>query len=655
MDLFRPANPRSRGAGHYRRPGTSASYCGRTVEAQPVTEADVTGVCQQCAKGEKRDRVAAEQVVADRDVNAPTLAQRAGVRYALVGTGRRVHYSNNDDTLCGREVTEYTDGLDDRRPELCARCITAAEHRAYARALAADSPLAAAAVDLAETVEQADADQAPAEESAKVPGALVDPWTWIRRPSSSDAARAAEERAERRQQLADSRGANAYPLAVDAVRRFVREMPKAGALRIRVVEGSPEATLTRDDLHALAYSGHTTADAVARVREAVAAHVRHGEREVHVMFPALGMRPALYLPDVMALLTYWEHGQAAAEQAEADQFTRAAHAADAVEHAEQVEAGVATVAEAVALYDSYIATAEAAVEPVRCTLHGDQCDHDPRTPHHFADLHIGPPVARTAPTICPEFVTLDPDDLIADEWRTAAALVTEAEATEGTWRGAWIGEQPADDVLFVVDGTAEQGALFTPEATAPAPTVREQQRAALDRIRAKADADRAADRAETDDQIAAECAAHGVPAPRTVAARIAARTEQAPARRVIEGVVVSHGGTTQGSKPSDATNPDVIAAREALAGLAVATLTDHHDVTEPTEDECDTRGYFVDPRTHGRVAVYWLEAGRIVRRDQMPHGPALDCLADRLKRRGWAVEKMLRSSQCVFAHRPSTD
>lgn len=42
----------------------------------------------------------------------------------------------------------------------------------------------------------------------------------------------------------------------------------------------------------------------------------------------------------------------------------------------------------------------------------------------------------------------------------AAQLVTEAEATEGTWQGAWIGEHQAADVLFVVDGSTEQGALF---------------------------------------------------------------------------------------------------------------------------------------------------------------------------------------------------
>lgn len=85
-----------------------------------------------------------------------------------------------------------------------------------------------------------------------------------------------------------------------------------------------------------------------------------------------------------------------AVEAEADaQFSRAARAADAVEHAEQVGARVETVEDAEALY--------------------------------------------------------------------AVQLVTESEATDGTWRGAWIGEHQADDVLFVVDGTVEQGALFRTE------------------------------------------------------------------------------------------------------------------------------------------------------------------------------------------------
>jgi len=135
--------------------------------------------------------------------------------------------------------------------------------------------------------------------------------------------------------------------------------------------------------------------------------------------------------------------------------------------------------------------------------------------------------------------------------------------------------------------------------------------------------------------------------------------EQVPAgtcdtgRRVVEGVIVTHNGTAQGSAPKDATHPDVVAARQDLDGLAVATLTDHHDVGERGGDEGDVRGYVIQPRGQGRVAVYWLEGGQSIRRDELPYGPALDCLAERLESRGWTTEKMLRSSRCVFAHRPA--
>lgn len=50
----------------------------------------------------------------------------------------------------------------------------------------------------------------------------------------------------------------------------------------------------------------------------------------------------------------------------------------------------------------------------------------------------------------------------------AAQLVTEADATAGTWQGSWIGEQPAGDTLFDVERPAEQGALFDDRAAAPA-------------------------------------------------------------------------------------------------------------------------------------------------------------------------------------------
>lgn len=48
------------------------------------------------------------------------------------------------------------------------------------------------------------------------------------------------------------------------------------------------------------------------------------------------------------------------------------------------------------------------------------------------------------------------------EAQQAAALVAEAEATDGTWQGAWIGEQPTGGALFDLEQDIEQGALFRP-------------------------------------------------------------------------------------------------------------------------------------------------------------------------------------------------
>lgn len=125
-----------------------------------------------------------------------------------------------------------------------------------------------------------------------------------------------------------------------------------------------------------------------------------------------------------------------------------------------------------------------------------------------------------------------------------------------------------------------------------------------------------------------------------------------PARRVVEGVIVEHDGTATGSAPRHAAHPDVAAARRALDGLRAATVSDHHDINDPADGEREAHGYVIDPRTQGRVAVYWLEGGRAVRHDERPSGTALDCLADRFQREGWETEKMLRSSLCLFAHVP---
>ncbi|MCY0942585.1 hypothetical protein [Streptomyces antarcticus] len=164
--------------------------------------------------------------------------------------------------------------------------------------------------------------------------------------------------------------------------------------------------------------------------------------------------------------------------------------------------------------------------------------------------------------------------------------------------------------------------------------------AAVERVKAKAAADRAAWRSEMAARKAAEAARYGSP-------------DQAPTRRVVvEGVIVEHTGTSEGCTPRHAAHPNVVAAREALAGLAVARLTDRHDVSAPAEEEQAVRGYMVEPRGGRRVAVYWLEGGRTIRHDDRWHGASLDCLSYRLTTRGWTVEGMHPSSQCVFAIRP---
>ncbi|MEU6595335.1 hypothetical protein ABZ923_40115 [Streptomyces sp. NPDC046881] len=114
------------------------------------------------------------------------------------------------------------------------------------------------------------------------------------------------------------------------------------------------------------------------------------------------------------------------------------------------------------------------------------------------------------------------------------------------------------------------------------------------------------------------------------------------------------GDTAPGSAPKHREHPDVLRAREALAGLACAWLSDDHDLIEPTAEQFGVRGFAVEPRGHGRVAFYWLESGEAVRRDHPWHGPCLPIVADRLAERGWSVEEMTASAQCVFATAPQS-
>ncbi|MFE4329662.1 hypothetical protein ACFRQM_09420 [Streptomyces sp. NPDC056831] len=138
--------------------------------------------------------------------------------------------------------------------------------------------------------------------------------------------------------------------------------------------------------------------------------------------------------------------------------------------------------------------------------------------------------------------------------------------------------------------------------------------------------------------IAADC----TPVPRD--------EERQPARRVVEGVVVQHAGTAQGSAPKHADHPDVTGARAALRTLLAANLGEH---TELDGSEPDVRGYVIDPRGQGRVAVYWAEGGRLVRHDDAEFGVSLDCLEWTLQRAGWETERMTRSGRGLFAHNPA--
>ncbi|TLQ38829.1 hypothetical protein [Streptomyces marianii] len=101
---------------------------------------------------------------AETTTGGAPLYKRAGLRHAEVGRGRRVHYSpGNDDSVCGRGITSYLSIEEaaarfDRGDELCAPCVKGAEEIAYAKSLAAASPAARAAAELAEVV--ADADEA---------------------------------------------------------------------------------------------------------------------------------------------------------------------------------------------------------------------------------------------------------------------------------------------------------------------------------------------------------------------------------------------------------------------------------------------------------------------------------------------------------------
>ncbi|MGO4417273.1 hypothetical protein AB4Z54_00475 [Streptomyces sp. MCAF7] len=155
--LSAQCNRRIRPAERHRR-GDCGLFTEDQVRAMPCTH-----LCERCMTKLAALSKSAAPTVPETD-EAP-LYQRAEVRHAAVGRGRRVHYSpSNDDTLCGKEVTAYLDLTEaaaraKRGDELCARCFKAAEERAYGISLAAASPLTGAAAELVEFVEAGEANR----------------------------------------------------------------------------------------------------------------------------------------------------------------------------------------------------------------------------------------------------------------------------------------------------------------------------------------------------------------------------------------------------------------------------------------------------------------------------------------------------------------
>ncbi|MFC4506613.1 MULTISPECIES: hypothetical protein [Streptomyces] len=141
------------------------------------------------------------------------------------------------------------------------------------------------------------------------------------------------------------------------------------------------------------------------------------------------------------------------------------------------------------------------------------------------------------------------------------------------------------------------------------------------------------------DVLAALKAAEGVVAPAAV---------ETPAPKVVEGRIVGHAGVTKGSLPKHSDDPHVRAAIGALGNLKLAELTDDFDPKEGA----DVRGFMVEPRGHGRVAVYWVFGGLLRDYNDKPFRVELQIAADNLRDACWRVEPTAKSSLCMFAWGP---
>lgn len=453
MDTYSIRGARSQMTGHYRRPGTRDLYCGRPAGSKNGHGATLRGwkMCTPCVKAEAADRAAAEAVADSHDETAPSLAERAGVTLAMVGRGRRPHYTDGTDTLCGRPLdTDHRAEAAALRVKggerVCQPCTRAAEEIAYVATLTGSSHLAAAAAGLAATVEQADAEreQAAAQRvviipcgAAKLdreaPAAELYTGSYHRACARAAAALTATGGTvvilsalhglvplDRMLAPYEMRMGDPGSVTADVLRQQARELGLDRATDVTILAGlsytapalavwphasTPLAGLAGMGHHMRALAAIADGEQEPADEEAPALYAPRGLRNLttgHLLDETTGRAycgAELAGPNGAAVLTcaacrhVRDHQPADALEADLDaQFARAARAVDAVTHAEETGAPVTTLADADALY--------------------------------------------------------------------AAQLVTEADATAGTWRGEWIGERTTTTAPALFDLAAEQGALF---------------------------------------------------------------------------------------------------------------------------------------------------------------------------------------------------
>ncbi|MGW0134845.1 hypothetical protein [Streptomyces sp. NPDC003299] len=383
MDTYalrsRRPGPWAAATGHYRKPGTGTSYCGRALAHEPTPAERFGSICQPCTKAEANDRATAQAVAEEHREGAPASDNYGSCEWCgwngllrKDGTMRK-HRPQKDAGRTGR-----TGSLPQHM------------HAPFCQG-SGKAPFTLRPENA--VITQADAEQAPAANRDEP----SDWWTITDPATGEEIARVYGETWQDMTPRAE---------ALPEVRAVIRRHNGFSRRRLFVSELTPEQRAAQTDAKSAA------------------------------------------------------------------QFDRAARAVDAVEHAEQAGARVDTVEDAEALY---AATADSQAKPYDVLRAAVLTEQGEWTTQRAADLladhgltvgvntawglllHFAEREHLLTQTGRDAFTRPTVEDVEAQQ---AAALVTEAEATAGTWRGEWIGEQTTDTApgLFPLD--REQGALF---------------------------------------------------------------------------------------------------------------------------------------------------------------------------------------------------